>query len=180
MRRLAVRAPGALRVSARRLSADGPKRYTLTTVAEGSTSLSRTATGHDIRTDLPRASGGSDANAEPVYLLLSALAACESATLRYVAFKSTPRVRIARVDFDLSAHRDEAGALQLPIDVEPAVPSRLLGIAGSVRVQTDASESQLAALAKQVHARCPVANMVMASGCKLDLTFIKADLPPRR
>jgi hypothetical protein len=41
------------------------------------------------------------------------------------------------IDFDISAERDERGALSLPIDVDPEMPSRLLAVRGTATVTTD-------------------------------------------
>ena len=123
------------------------------------------AESHAMATDVTRAQGGRDAAPQPVNLLLAALIGCETATAAFVARKM--RITIGEIRFDLSAWRDEAGALSLPIAQDPAVPSRLQSVAGTALVETDASAEEVAALAHQVHTRCPIANMISAAGCEL-------------
>ena len=170
MRTTAVRRLATADASPRR-----QKEYTLTaraTGAAGSGVVAKTASGHTIESGLPRASGGDDAAAEPVYHLLAALCGCEAATAAYVARRMRPRVRLlAPLVFELSAMRDERGALALPVERDPPVPARLLRVVGTVAVATDADDEQLALLERQTHRRCPVANMLVASGVDLDLSF---------
>lgn len=105
------------------------------------------------------------------------------------------RVVVQKLYFDnIRATRDERGALQLPIvDGEvPAIPSRIQSITGTIRVETkilppqpqavgsdykdqscilSLSESQLRILRDQTEARCPVANMIIASGCDVNVEW---------
>jgi hypothetical protein len=71
-----------------------------------------------------------------VYHLLSALVGCETATATFVAKKLGLIIR--SIAFDIHAERDQRGALALPIDELPAVPSRLLGVRGTATITTDA------------------------------------------
>ena len=81
------------------------------------------------------------------------------------------KIEIGMIRFDLSAWRDEAGALSLPITEAPVAPSMLQRVSGTALVESDASEGEIAALAHQVHRRCPVANMITSSGCELDVAW---------
>jgi uncharacterized OsmC-like protein len=144
----------------------------------GTSCLAETSTGHEIHIDVPRAIGGTDTAAEPVYHLLAALAACEAATARYVALKMRPRVVIAGMRFTLNAERNQNGALQLPIDTPPEVWAGLTQIVGTCTVHTEAPQEQVDRLAEQVHVRCPVASMVIASGCVLNLEYIATPPTP--
>lgn len=134
-----------------------------------------------VQTDTPRAAGGNDKFPQPVELLLAALIGCEQATAHFVAQKMRPRITIDHMDFSLKARRDQRGALSMTksrdIQVPPsdAVPSHLQEIKGEVRVYTQSSQSEVDALAMQVHTRCPVASMVHASGCKLDIEWIREE-----
>ena len=107
------------------------------------------AEGHHMATDVTRAQGGKDAAPQPVNLLLAALIGCETATASYVAWKM--RIPIGAIQFNLSAWRDESGALSLPATADPPVPSRLQAVAGTALVESDASAEDIAALAHQVH-----------------------------
>jgi putative redox protein len=137
----------------------------------------RTGTGHVVETDLPRAMGGIDAAAQPVETLLAALAGCTQATALFVARNLRPRrLDIDRIEFDLRAARDERGSLTLPIDSPPGVPSRLRAVTGTVRVHAarsiPISDRDLALLREQTELRCPVANMMIASGCEMDVRWV--------
>jgi uncharacterized OsmC-like protein len=136
-----------------------------------------TNTGHALQTDLPRLTGGRDQAAQPVETLLAALIGCTQATAMFVARNLRPsRLAIDRIDFDVEAVRDERGALSLPIDVTPDVPSRLRSVAGTVRVHAanngEIDDSVLELLREQTEIRCPVANMMIASGCDLNVRWI--------
>jgi uncharacterized OsmC-like protein len=158
------------------------KSYLVSAVAAGPTHaqcVTTTASGHEVRSDLPKFSGGTDSAAEPVYLLLSALAGCEAATAAYVARHM--KLRIGAISFELEAERDERGALAMPIADEPSAPARLLHVRGVARVSdTEATPEQLRALGRAVHRRCPVANMIELSGCVLDVDFVHTDRTVRR
>ena len=71
----------------------------------------------------------------------------------------------------LDAWRDEAGALHLPITADPPAVSRLQAVKGTALVETDATIEQVAALARAVHLRCPIANMITSSGCELEVEW---------
>ena len=58
----------------------------------------------------------------------------------------------------------------------PTIPARLQCISGNVRVYftkgVKVSEKQLEILGEQTGARCPVANMMHASGCVMDIKWV--------
>jgi len=88
-----------------------------------------------------------------------------------------PRLLIDRIEFDIQAYRDQRGALQLPIDTVPSIPARLQCVSGTVKVYfkkngMNVSEEELSILAEQTEARCPVANMMYASGCDMDIKWV--------
>ena len=91
-------------------------------------------------------------------------------TATYVARRM--RLKIGGIRFELEAHRDERGALHLPIDAEPPVPARLLEVRGRAYVDTAEPQSKIDELAARVHVRCPVASMIVASGAVLDVDFV--------
>jgi hypothetical protein len=86
--------------------------------------------------------------------------------------------------------RPERGALSLPIETDPSVPARLQKITGTIQVYTRRtqtknkkeeapplpplalSQEQLDMLSRQTELRCPVANMMMASGCEMNIQWI--------
>jgi hypothetical protein len=81
---------------------------------------------------------------------LSALVGCETATATFVAKKLGLNIR--SIDFDVHAERDQRGALTMPIDKLPDVPSRLLAVRGTATITTDAevSAATMAVLEAQV------------------------------
>lgn len=149
------------------------KRYGLRGVGQGVAATIETLDGHTLQTDIPVPVGGTDAAAQPVYLLLAGLVGCEQATAAFVARQM--KIQLGTVQFALEAVRDERGALALPIHAEseqmPAV-SRLQRIEGTATVDTTATQAEIDALAKQVKIRCPIAKMVVDSGCELDVKWV--------
>jgi len=132
------------------------------------------ARNHTIQTDVPKSMGGEDAAPQPVELVLAALVGCEQATAAYVARHTRPRFPLRYVHFDLRATRDERGAIALPIDERPPVSSRLLRVEGTAIVHLSRgaeSRARVEALGRRVEERCPVADMLRASGCELDVRW---------
>ena len=136
----------------------------------------QTNTGHTIQTDVPQKMGGKDTAPQPVECLLSALIGCTQATAIYVGRMMKPRLLIDRIEFDIHGYRDERGALALPIDNLPSISARLQCVSGTVKVYfkngMNVSDEELSILAEQTEARCPVANMMYASGCDMDIKWI--------
>ena len=133
---------------------------------------STTVRGHTILTDTPRSGGGNDTAAQPVETLLAALIGCESATAHFVARQF--RVKIDSIDFALDAVRDVRGSAHIPVEEPAPAPNRLQEITGVARVTTDdpnVDEELLVRLGNVVHERCPIANMVSASGCALHVEW---------
>jgi putative redox protein len=137
-------------------------------------------THHTLQTDLPKAMGGQNLAPQPVETLLAAWIGCTQATALFVGRQMmTTAVQIDKMDFDIMAFRDERGALQLPIQVTPEIPSRLQEIQGTIHVYTTPSllsEEQLGILKEQTEARCPVANMIIQSGCKMNVNWVARTL----
>ena len=63
--------------------------------------------------------------------------------------------------------------MSLPIGEDPPVPSRLSAIWGTATVSGDPAldAAAVARLGEIVHQRCPIASMVVASGCELDIRW---------
>ena len=152
----------------RRLKGCGPG-VTVTTVK----------TDHTIQTDIPKAMGGTDLAPQPVELLVASLLGCTQATALFVARQMKILDRLSHLEFNsIIAVRDERGALTLPIEELPAVPSRLQEISGQVAVilLPDApplSAGELTLLKEQTEVRCPVANMMIASGCRMKVDWVQ-------
>ena len=148
------------------------KLYSITGRTEGTTSTSQTR-GHTLRTDTPPSGGGKDTAPQPVETLLAALIGCEGATADFVA--RMLRTKIRSIDFELEASRDPQGAAHLPVDATAPAVSRLARIWGVAHVETDADDESIEKIGRIVHERCPVANMVVASGCELDIEWRKRE-----
>ncbi len=152
------------------------KSYTVLGRGVGSAVEMKTNTDHIIRTDVPIKMGGKNTAPQPVEHLLAALIGCTQATAVYVGRMMKPRLLVDKIEFHLKGCRDERGALELPIEVIPATPARLTHVSGTVTVHFKkgavVSEAQLLVLKEQTEARCPVANMMNASGCKMDITWV--------
>jgi uncharacterized OsmC-like protein len=170
------------------------KYYSISGTGKKSSVTMLTNTKHTLHTDIPAKMGGMDLAPQPVEHLLAALLGCTQATAMYVSRMMTPRLFIDRIEFsNFMAYRDERGALARPIDVFPSSPSRLQRVSGTVTVyfiassssssNSDSSKSlgndaivitpeQLKTLAEQTEVRCPIANMMHASGCIMDIEWV--------
>ena len=129
-----------------------------------------------IITDVPRAMGGMNKGPQPIEMFLSSLCGCELVTAQFIARNMKPRVIIDRIDFDIRACRDQRGAISLPVgrDMKELPPSRLERIWGTALLHTTASNEEIAFIAEEVKRRCPIANMVILSGCDLDIIYEKS------
>lgn len=155
---------------------DTSKHYTFHGTSQSENKSSVTVvfetSGHTIATDLPRFMGGHDTAPQPVEHLLAAWAGCTQATALFVSRQLHPRKRFQRLEFvNITATRDERGALALPVSEDPPVPSRIHTLTGRVVVWPSMGE-YLHLLQEQTELRCPVANMLIASGCKMEVKWI--------
>jgi len=164
------------------------KRYSLRSVGGGQgrggrpSAVITTGTGHTLGTDVPKNMGGDDSAPQPVEHLLAAFAGCAQATAIYVGRRMVPRLAVAGLDFELEATRDQRGALVEPIEKVPNIPSRLMKVKGTVTIRLmpdrrsgairSPTSEEMAMLAQQTELRCPVANMMLASGCKFDIDWV--------
>jgi len=86
-----------------------------------------------------------------------------------------PKFPLKELLFDLHASRDEKGAISLPVEVPPPVPSHLQKLWGTVTVvvlpAAKETNERLQLLKEQVEHRCPVSSMILASGCKTDVVW---------
>mmetsp|Transcript_31164 Transcript_31164/g.68193 ORF Transcript_31164/g.68193 Transcript_31164/m.68193 type:complete len:222 (+) Transcript_31164:1-666(+) len=96
-----------------------------------------TDTGHTIRTDVPKHMGGDDIAPQPVELLLAALVGCKTTTAHFVSrhLWRGSTFRIEAIEWlNVTAERDNRGAVSLPIDAAPAVVAGLSIVTGVARV----------------------------------------------
>lgn len=179
--RLALIRPSTVsRLSSARYGSSTPnstKSYQLEGRGEGARVEISTNTGHHLATDIPKVMGGKDSAPQPVETLLAAWMGCTQATALFVGRHLPERVSIQRMEFEnIEAIRDELGAIQLPIDETPEIPSRIERITGKIKVfarkGATISSGQMELLKEQTEVRCPVANMIIASGCKIDVEWM--------
>ncbi|EGR32422.1 hypothetical protein IMG5_083570 [Ichthyophthirius multifiliis] len=128
-------------------------------------------TNFQIGTDTPKDRGGTNQYPQPIELLLSSFIGCEQATAQYVAKQL--QVKIDKIDFNIEAERDENGAKYLPIEEDAPVFSRLQQIQGEAIVHGDIDEETIIKIGKIVEKRCPIANMIIQSGCILNVQWKK-------
>lgn len=151
--------------------------YSVTGTGCGSKVTMQNKSGMEMATDVPQKFGGTETAPTPVETLLAALIGCEQATSQYVGRSMNPRLLIDKIEFDLKMDRDARGALELPIEQTPSIsacPKRCYGTA-TVFLRGEGktiSLDQLALLKEQTEARCPVANMLKASGCPMDIVWV--------
>eukprot|EP00521_Asterionellopsis_glacialis_P017684 CAMPEP_0195300032 /NCGR_PEP_ID=MMETSP0707-20130614/26626_1 /TAXON_ID=33640 /ORGANISM="Asterionellopsis glacialis, Strain CCMP134" /LENGTH=186 /DNA_ID=CAMNT_0040362599 /DNA_START=259 /DNA_END=819 /DNA_ORIENTATION=- len=152
------------------------KSYSITGTGEKSSVRMKANTGHELQTDVPEKMGGGDTAPQPVEMLLGAFLGCTQATAIFVGRQMSPRLLIEKIEYDVSANRDERGALMLPIEKAPDIPARLQIISGKILVFARGgekiTEEQMQILAEQTEQRCPVANMIIASGCKINVEWL--------
>jgi putative redox protein len=140
--------------------------------------ITTTDTGHVLQTDLPRKMGGQDTAPQPVETLLAAWMGCTQATALFVGrqMKLPDRLLLDRLVFDVKGVRDERGALSFPMEQDPPVPSRLLQVHGRITVYQAGgmpiSPDKLELLQEQTEKRCPIANMMIASGCLMNVAWV--------
>lgn len=158
------------------------KSYQLNGVGTKSRVEITTNTDHKLATDVPIKMGGKNSAPQPVETLVAAWMGCTQATAMFVGRQMNPRLLIDKLVFEnVQAERDERGALQLPIDENPIVPSRLQRITGTIQVYNRKkneriSNEQIELLMEQTELRCPVANMIIASGCSMDVKWIDGSI----
>ena len=164
---------------------DPPQQFIKSYKLKGETSATsnksgvtvHTDTGHVLQTDVPRKMGGRDTAPQPVETLLTAWMGCTQATALFVGRQMKPnRLLIDRLVFDVQGHRDERGALTLPVEQQAPVPSRLYRVQGTITVHRVGGQAitdqEMEILREQTELRCPVANMMIASGCQMNVEWI--------
>lgn len=173
------------------------KSYNLNGIGYGTKVEIKTNTGHHIETDIPKTMGGQDTAPQPVEMLLSSWMGCTQATIMYVGRQIVntnsntrkQRIIIEKLGFhNIVAIRDERGSLQLPINEIPEIPSQILSITGTIQVyikskskspESDDEKEMLLTteefelLKEQTEVRCPIANMILSSGCTIDVDWIQ-------
>lgn len=165
------------------------------------TTIVKDASAFRMYTDLPQNMGGTESAPQPTEWLLAALVGCTQATANFVArhYRGDNKVKLItlqRLEFDdITATRDMLGSIYLPVkdsldhqddSDETIPPSRIQLISGTIRVhfQTPLEDNPqhradcLRLLQAQTERRCPIANMIIASGCQMDVVWDDAGALP--
>jgi len=109
---------------------------------------------HKIVVDEPPELGGSDAGPNPVELVLAALGSCQEITYR--AYATALGIPLNKVSVSLTGSIDLKGFFAVDDKVRPGYQK----INGTVRLESSASDEQLAMLHQAVNAHCPVLDII--------------------
>ena len=116
-------------------------------------------------TDEPAAAGGGGSGPTPLQSVLGALCGCEAVTFRRTA--SERDFEYERIEFEAACTIDIRGRSG-DRSVRPYFQTvRLLAT-----VTTSHSQAELDELVEEVHARCPVMNLMKDAGVRLDLRWV--------
>ena len=134
----------------------------------------RKGTKHVLSTDTTKFSGGTDKNPEPVYMLLSSLSGCLTATTDYVAKNLDEPVPIMSMDISIEAWRDQREVIKKPI-TDPEVSTALKEIRGKVQLRLPRRSAlppeRLEELSSIVENRCPISALLASSSCLVELDW---------
>ncbi|GGK11946.1 hypothetical protein GCM10010965_01150 [Caldalkalibacillus thermarum] len=121
---------------------------------------------HEWVIDEPESMGGQDSGPDPLTTLLSALAACENVTARFVA---------KELNFNLKGMRFQVEGILDPRGFmgDPNVKPYFEQVSIKVIVETDESEERLDELRRVTDSRCPVYNTLKAAGIKVKSEWTK-------
>jgi uncharacterized OsmC-like protein len=121
--------------------------------------------------------GGQNQFPQPLEYLLASYLGCTQATATFVARNMQPtKLDLTKMEFHITGTRDERGAISLPLDKNISLPSRIQQLSGTITVFSANKEpipdEQLKLLKEQTERRCPIANMLHKSGCKINVDWI--------
>ncbi len=118
------------------------------------------ARNHLVFTDEPPERGGTDFFATPLETMLSAFLGCTNVIGNFVA--SQLNINIRSIEFDVTGHFDTRGVYGI---AEIGTPFPTIEL--KVRLDTDATDDQIAELVRQVAAKCPVSVLLRRAGCEI-------------
>ncbi|PZE21626.1 OsmC family protein [Paenibacillus xerothermodurans] len=122
---------------------------------------------HQVIIDEPVAAGGQDRGPNPLQLVLSALAGCESIIANMVA---------KEIDFDLQGIEFEIhGEVDLRgLKGDPSVRPYFETVTINAKVKTDETPERVQELQEKTDVRCPVYTMLDAAGVDIQTSWVKA------
>ena len=110
--------------------------------------------GETIATDMPPAVGGRGELPSPGLLLRAAIASCVATVIGMEAARDG--VSLGRVEVEVDSESDDRGILGM----DPGVPAGPASMSVRVRIEGDADDAKLRAIAERGAARCPVCDAV--------------------
>jgi putative redox protein len=119
-----------------------------------------------LQADEPHGLGGTDTAPNPVEILLASLGSCQEIT--YKAYASALGLKVTKVAVDVAGDIDLRGFL----GVDPLVRPGFHTITGTVKIESTATDAQLAQLKEIVDKHCPVLDMLSSVPTKLTLQRI--------
>ncbi len=122
----------------------------------------------NVTVDEPEALGGKDTGPSPVELLLAALGTCQEITYRLYA--DALDIPLKGVSVQLTGNLDLRGFFA----VEPGVRPGYQSIEATVRLDSPASDEDLARLKETVDKHCPVLD-ILASATPVELKLERGD-----
>lgn len=121
-------------------------------------------------TDEPVAHGGTNEGPTPLQTVLGALCGCESVTFNRTAAEMGLEYR--GITFEAEFRIDVRGRMG-KADVRPHFQT----VRVEARVDTDASDQELARVVEETERRCPVFNLISDANVKLDMRWVRAAEP---
>ncbi|KAL4481558.1 hypothetical protein ABPG74_007647 [Tetrahymena malaccensis] len=149
------------------------RQYQISSETDNYQVKTQTESGITVITDLAKKYGGNGSGPSPIELLLSSLVGCENIVAKKIA--SHLGFKINQAKFDIKAERDDRGLNDLPMTEDSPISSGLQRIWGTVYVDTDGTDEQLQQMNQILKKRCPVARMIVDSGCKLEVEWKKLE-----
>ncbi|MCF8542924.1 MAG: OsmC family protein [Candidatus Nanopelagicales bacterium] len=115
--------------------------------------------------DEPAAAGGGGSGPTPLQSVLGALCGCEAVTFRRTATEFD--FTYERVDFEAACTIDIRGR-----SGDRSVRPHFQTVKMQATVTTEESQARLDELVEEVHARCPVMNLMKDAGVRLDIRWV--------
>ncbi|WP_297991159.1 OsmC family protein [Anoxybacillus sp.] len=122
---------------------------------------------HEFVIDEARQMGGQDLGANPLQMVLGALAACENVTAHVVAREMN--FDLQDMTFTVKGQFDPRGFMG-----DSSVRPYFEHVSVEVAVKTNESEERIQQLKEKVEARCPVYTLLKAAGVQMNDQWYKA------
>ncbi len=138
-------------------SAANPLTVTVTSENQGGFHSKISMRDHELDSDQPYGFEGTNKGPKPSELLLAALASCQEVTWRLYA--EAAGITIDKISIELRGTQDLRGFM----GTDDTIPAGFVMVEGDVRIESSASDEELAELQKTVDAHCPVLDDLMRS-----------------